>query len=412
MNIEIHEGDCLDVMKQISDDSIHLVYLDPPFFTQKVHSLRTRDRQQEFSFTDIWASYADYVDFLRARLIEMYRVLSWKGSLFFHCDKNSSHIARVLLDEIFGENMFRSEIIWYYRRWSNASASLLPAHQTIFYYTKSSNYTFNPIYENYSPSTNVDQILQRRKRDEYGKSVYERNASGDIIPNGGKRGVPLSDVWDIPYLNPKAKERVGYPTQKPILLLERIITLASREGDLILDPFCGSGTTIVAANLLKRLAIGIDISCEAVGIAKDRLSNPIKSESNLLQTGRNSYINTDEEVLSLLDGISFVPVQRNKGIDAILKEDIHGHPILVRIQRPGESLLDAAHLLLKASKSKQAAIMFLVINSREALLFDELHLPPEITVVEVPSLVIKEVISRQRSLADENMSAKSTSNGS
>ncbi|MFM6402275.1 DNA-methyltransferase, partial [Planktothrix sp.] len=109
-------------------------------------------------------------------------------------------------------------------------------------------------------------------------------------PADPKKGVPLSDVWEIPYLNPKAKERVGYPSQKPILLLERIIELASNPGDLILDPFCGSGTTIMAAKLLNRSAWGIDISPDAVKISKDRLETSIKSESLLLKKGRKAYL--------------------------------------------------------------------------------------------------------------------------
>ncbi|MEW6348149.1 MAG: DNA methyltransferase [Thermodesulfobacteriota bacterium] len=406
MRAEVYEGDCLEILKTLPNDSANLIYLDPPFFTQKVHSLRTRDRLKEFSFKDIWASHEEYIAFLRVRLLEMYRVLSGAGSIFFHCDRNSSHIARLLLDEIFGEAMFRSEIIWHYRRWSNAAASLLPAHQTVYYYTKSDSYTFNSIYEDYSPSTNVDQILQRRKRDEYGKSAYERSDSGEIVPNGGKKGVPLCDVWDIPYLNPKAKERVGYPTQKPILLLERIIRLASREGDLVLDPFCGSGTTVVTANMLRRCAVGIDISHEAVEITKDRLHNPEKSESNLLEKGRESYINADQEILRLLDGISFVPVQRNRGIDAILRDDVNGHPILVRIQRPHESLLDAANLLFKAAKGKSAAILFLVITNKEGLLFAESQMFPEITLVDAPSLIMKEIISRRKNLESARTAEK------
>lgn len=104
-----------------------------------------------------------------------------------------------------------------------------------------------------------------------------------------KRGVPLSDVWEIPFLNPKAKERVGYPTQKPIELLERIIKISTDEGDTILDPFCGSGTTLVAAKLTDRKGIGIDINPEAVKISKQRLQNPFKTESKVLQVGADAY---------------------------------------------------------------------------------------------------------------------------
>ena len=145
---------------------------------------------------------------------------------------------------------------------------MLPNHQNIFWYSKSENYKFIPLYEEYSPSTNVDQILQKRSRNENNVSEYAKDANGDTIVSSQKKGVPLSDVWDIPFLNPKAKERTGYPTQKPLLLLERIISIVTNENDVVLDPFLGSGTTVVAAKLLKRRYIGFDISEDAISLAK------------------------------------------------------------------------------------------------------------------------------------------------
>jgi len=215
-------------------------------------------------------------------LREIHRLLSAKGSLFFHCDRNATHIARLLLDDIFGSDNFRAEIIWHYRRWSNSHRGLLPAHQTIYYYSKSDEFTFNAVRVEYSPATNVDQLLQRRERDEFNKSVYQRDDDGNVVPNGRKTGVPLGDVWDIPYLNPKAKERTGYPTQKPILLLQRIIEMSTNEEDMVLDPFCGSGTTLVAARLLNRRSMGIDVSEDAIQLTRRRLADPIRSDSLLL----------------------------------------------------------------------------------------------------------------------------------
>ena len=274
----------------------------------------------------------------------------------------------MLLDEVFGCEHFRSEIIWHYRRWSNSRRGLLPAHQTILYYTKTDQFTFNETWTEYSPATNVDQILQRRSRDGSNKSIYDRDDNGNVVPNGGKRGVPLSDVWDIPFLNPKAKERSGYPTQKPLLLLERIIALATNEGDCILDPFCGSGTTLVAAQALGRLAIGIDSSKDAVALARKRLQDATRSRSRLVELGREAYRNSDGGVLSVLQGVDYVPVQRNAGIDAILKQDFEGGPVPVRIQRPGETPLDAAQKLAKASAGKGAKVMFLVVLRKAVVL--------------------------------------------
>ena len=329
METEVHQGDCIDILRSRAGAGIDLVYLDPPFFTQRKQRLKTRDRSQEFSFDDHWNSISHYASFLCDRIAELHRVLKSTGSIFFHCDKTASHVARIILDEVFGAERFQSEIIWSYKRWSNSARKLLPAHQTIIFYAKSRGYKFNPIFKDYSSTTNVDQILQRRSRDAANKSVYARDQNGDVIISGSKRGVPLSDVWEIPFLNPKAKERTGYPTQKPVLLLEQIICLATDEGDIVLDPFCGSGTTLVAAKLLGRSAIGIDASAEAVKLTRRRLAEPGKTESNLLKNGVDSYRTADSNALSLLNGIPHVPVQRNNGIDAFLVETYREVPIPV-----------------------------------------------------------------------------------
>ena len=244
-----------------------MVYLDPPFFTQKKQSLKN-SQGKEYEFSDIWGSRNEYIFFMRERLLEIKRILKESGTVFLHCDSTASHYLRVLLDEIFGEDNFRSEIIWSYKRWSNSKKGLLAGHQTIFLYSKTSKYKFNTIYCNYSPTTNLDQILQERVRNEDGKASYKRDMSGNIVIGKEKRGVPLSDVWEIPFLNPKAKERTGYPTQKPIELLERIIKISTDEGDIVLDPFCGSGTTLVAAKLLGRRYLGIDINPSAIYLCK------------------------------------------------------------------------------------------------------------------------------------------------
>ena len=383
---KVYQGDCLSILQSFDDECIDLAYIDPPFFTQKIHKLYTRDRTREFSFKDLWGSQTGYGDFLYVRLKEVYRVLSKTGSLFFHCDRNATHIVRFLLDDILGQQAFRSEIIWSYRRWSNSRKGLTPSHQTIYYYTKSDkHYIYNTILEDYSPSTNVDQILQRRTRDNFNKSIYERDAFGKTIPNGSKQGVQLSDVWDIPFLNPKARERTGYPTQKPISLLEQIIKLATNEGDWVLDPFCGSGTALVAAKLLGRHALGIDISPEAVELTQQRLQTPIKSNSKLLELGRDSYLTADKDALAFLQGADYIPVHRNVGIDAILKENLRGSPIPIRVQRDGETIIEAAHKLYRASKNKNAKAMFLICVSQQNHPLLEYDMPPGVIVVDAPA---------------------------
>jgi len=356
----ILHGDCLEELNNIEPDSVQLVYLDPPFFTQRSHTMKTRDNSKLYEFSDQWASLEDYLIFMRACLTQCHRVLRSSGSIFLHCDRSASHHLRVLLDEIFDPQNFQSEIIWAYKRWSNAKKGLLNCHQNIYFYSKTDAFTFNTIYTNYSLTTNVDQILQRRKRDHNGKAVYDRDETGEVILGDEKKGVPLSDVWSIPYLNPKAKERVGYPTQKPLLLLERILKIASAEGDTVLDPFCGSGTTLVAAQTLGRDFIGIDISEAAIKVTKKRLQNPIKSQSALLQKGPGAYLEKNRFEMNLLDSIDAVPVQRNKGIDGFLRQNVAGKPVSVKIQKPDESLEEAKRKLLAASQTKQCVLKILI----------------------------------------------------
>jgi site-specific DNA-methyltransferase (adenine-specific) len=200
----------------------------------------------------------------------------------------------------------------------------------------------------------------------------------------------------FPYLNPKAQERTGYPTQKPILLLERIIRLGTDKGDLVLDPFCGSGTTLVAASLLGRNSIGIDISEGALSIAQSRLANPIKTNSPLLQKGRKAYQTANEYALVLLDGLDFVPVQRNKGIDAILREQIGNRPVPIRVQRHNETLSEAASALYYAGQTKYAKVMILVASKMPEDPTLVSKLPPEIVLVRTPAETIRQEIIELR----------------
>lgn len=359
---ETHVGDCFDVLQSMAPESVDLVYVDPPFFTQKVHNLTTRDGSASFSFRDIWDSDNSYADFIYQRISRARDVLKPSGSLFFHCDKSASHIVRLMLDSIFSPENFQSEIIWSFKRWSNSKKGLLPAHQTIFFYSKTENFKFNMFYQDYSPSTNVEQIMQKRSRDARNKSVYARNEDGVIINNGKKKGVPLADVWEIPFLNPKAKERVGYPTQKPVLLMNQIVRLVTDEGDIVLDPFCGSGSTLVSAQLLNRRSIGIDVSNEAIELTKARLENPIVTNSALMEKGANSYKQHASEASNHLTGIDYVPVHRNKGIDGLLSEEVDGLPAFIRVQRDTESLQQTIDLLKKATAKKGDCKLIVVIT--------------------------------------------------
>ena len=391
MKIELHNGDCLDIVPSLSPETVDLTYLDPPFFTQRKHVLSSRDRKRKFSFDDTWKSVSEYASFLAERLTEIRRLLKPTGSLFFHCDKTASHVARLILDDVFGTDSFQSEIIWCYRRWSNSARRLLPAHQVLLFYAKTGQYKFNTIMTEYSPTTNIDQILQRRSRDKSNKSTYARDENGDVVFGGSKKGVPLSDVWEIPFLNPKAKERTGYPTQKPLLLLERILELVTEPGDLVLDPFCGSGTTLVAAKLLGRRGIGIDVSEDAVALCRARLENPVRTESAVVRKGADAYRNADKEALSYLRGVDHTPVHRNSGIDAFLGATYAGLALPVRVQRPGEPLSKAAASLYRAARTKGIRKMILVaIEDVPELLASSV--PDEVVVVPSAPLGIQRLI--------------------
>ncbi|HWO08466.1 MAG TPA: site-specific DNA-methyltransferase, partial [Polyangiaceae bacterium] len=163
------------------------------------------------------------------------------------------------------------------------------------------------------------------------------------------------------WLDSKGCDSAGYDaTQKPIALLERVITLCSEPGDLVIDPCCGSGSTLVAARLLGRRAIGIDVSEPAIAISRERLAEPVRTESVLLRRGREAYRQADEAVLAELGELDVIPVQRNRGMDAILRQQYRGAPVAVRVQRAGEPLHEAAELLARAGESKRCQLMILI----------------------------------------------------
>ena len=382
-------GDCLNHLKKIPENSVDLIYLDPPFLTGKVFTGISKDALKKYSFDDIWESSNEYAKFLFDRLVQCKFLFKDTGSIFVHCDRNSTHIVRKVLDMIFGEDNFQSEIIWSYKRWSNAKKGLLNQHQNIFFYSKSSNFKWNQEFVDYSATTNLDQILQKRERNDLGQSVYATDHNGEVVYGGAKKGVPLGDVWEIPFLNPKAKERTGYPTQKPLILLEKIIKLTTNEGDTVLDPFCGSGTTLVASKLLGRKYLGIDISEDAVELANSRLDQPIKTESHLLKKGVSAYKNEDPWVIKHLSSFNYSRIPRNKGIDAILKDELDNKTVFLRVQYESESLEDAFSLMKKSLKSKPSSIGVLIQTKPDELneFVDE-----SIRVIKSPNCQLEENI--------------------
>ena len=373
-------GDCLEILKQMDSNSVDMIYLDPPFYSQKIQSLKDT-KGNEYFFFFFWNSREEYLDYMEVRIYELKRVLKDTGSIFLHCDEKVSHYLRIVLDNVFGEENFRSEIIWTYKRWSNSKKGLLSGHQTIFFYSKTNNYKFNIVYTEYSPTTNIDQILQERVRDNRGKAIYKHDDNGEVILSREKKGVPMSDVWEIPFLNPKAKERVGYPTQKPIELLERIIRISTDVGDIVLDPFCGSGTTMVAAELINRKGIGIDISQDAVILSENRLKNPCKTESRLLKLGIESYKTKSDFDRTILNQLDCDIVQRNRGIDGFLKKFYKNAPVAVKIQKKTESFSEAVELLKNAGKKKKCSATILIRTQNDNLI-RHVNIPSNMVIID------------------------------
>ena len=387
----IYKGDCTQRLAELEADSVDVIYFDPPFFTQRKHTLVTRDASKKYEFSDSWESLEDYLQLIESCLVECKRVLKNTGSVFLHCDKVASHYIRVVLDQVFGRKNFRSEIIWTYKRWSNSKKGLLNAHQTIYFYSKTKNFKFNQFYTDYSASTNVDQILQDSEKTATGKSVYKTDKHGKVVLGKAKKGVPLSDTWEIPYLNPKAKERVGYPTQKPVLLLKEIIKIVTDKGDLVVDPFCGSGTTCVAAKFMNRNFIGIDVSEDAVRLAHKRLDEMIITNSALLEKGAKSYIEKSEQELAILKSIGAIPVQRNKGIDGFLKTHFEGKPVPVKIQSNTETIEDCIEKLEKASKRKGYKLRLVIQTKTEAASNRLFTIKSDIKIIKANQLIIEEL---------------------
>ncbi len=292
----LHTADCLDALRALPPASVQLVYLDPPFNTNTRRTLSSSGRRRngsagarvedaacdDASYDDVFGAPADYIAYMRPRVEQLRRVLAPNGSLFFHCDWRASHHARVMLDDLFlarrffspqteedgeegaGEGCFVNEIIWHYGLGaSKVRRQLLTKHDTIFWYANSPAYTFNLI----RAEPTKAMLAKYRHVDEQGNR-YMNSYGRRYTLKGGK---PLDDVWSIPAIAPTSRERAGYPTQKPLALLRRIIQLASNEGDVVLDPFCGSGTALLAAQQLGRKWIGIDANPQAIAIARRRL---------------------------------------------------------------------------------------------------------------------------------------------
>ena len=256
----LHCGDNLPYMGELPDGCCDLIYVDPPFCTRK----ERRGAAESATFDDRWpAGTRSYLQFMRPRLRECRRLLARHGTLYVHVDWRVSHYMRIELDEVLGHENFLNEIVWHYRTGGLSKRWFARKHDTILAYARAlGRHRFNVIRQG---EFRTDGL----KRDERGRP-YKSTKKGRLYFHTD--GPALTDVWDIPFLSTVSLERTGWPAQKPLALLERIIQASSRPGDVVADFFCGSGTTLVAAQRLKRQWLGCDISKTATAIAAKRLA--------------------------------------------------------------------------------------------------------------------------------------------
>ena len=327
----LYFGDCLDVMREsIPGESVDLIYLDPPFNSKRLYNAFIGGSQW-VAFDDTWRWYEAvddfeevarqpayrglmeglrlmlgeganlaYLSYMANRLVECHRVLKPTGSIYLHCDPTFGHYLKTIMDAIFDRRNFTNEIIWHYKKWSAGKYSFQRNHDIILFYVRSTNHihTFNQLYMEREEST------KRR----FGEGRIISGAYGEngrripSVVSGTTLGTRQDDVWRI---NRVAPIKQIYPTEKPIALLERILTASSNPGDVVLDPFCGCGTAIHAAQNLDRRWIGIDICVNACKVIEQRLKGHFDSLWDSIEFNGMPKTTEDARVMADYDKFKF-----------------------------------------------------------------------------------------------------------
>lgn len=316
----IYYGDNLQVMKELLAEyagKIKTIYLDPPYDSEANYKGRicVRDTNnpskvigsfEEEQYTDVWIGI-DYLQFMKERLVIMKELLSDDGTIFLHCDWHRSHYLKIILDEIFGIENFRNEIIWAYSTSGRSKDRFAQKHDTIFSYGKTKRTFFNAD-ESKVPYTDEYIKSHFRDRDDQGRVCRKRFDAGKWRTYYPDAGMIPNDVWNIPYENSMSKKRVGYPTQKPETLLERLIKSATVEGDIVLDPFMGSGTTQNVSMKLRRNFIGIDDNYGAVYTATKRLYQTLSlcGRTGFQVCSNKDYINNFDHTQIMIENDTLV----------------------------------------------------------------------------------------------------------
>ena len=293
-NQTIWTGDNLDIMRGMNSEFVDLIYLDPPFNSKVDYAAPIGSRAAGAAFKDTWTlsdvdaewinlmeakhpalnrvllaamtpSDKSYLAYMAVRLLELRRLLKPTGSVYLHCDPTMSHYLKLVMDAVFGRRNFRNEVIWCYRKWSVAANQFVRNHDVIFLYSNGKQPTFNVQYVPVSAGT-IKRWKGKRQQ-----AVFDEGGVRLAATTDGRAQSPCPDWWEISVLNPNAKERTKFPTQKPLKLLNRIIRTSSGPGDIVFDPFCGCATTLVASDDLGRQWVGIDISSKAAELVVQRI---------------------------------------------------------------------------------------------------------------------------------------------
>lgn len=378
----LYYGDNLTILRDyFPNECVDLIYLDPPFNSKATYNVLFGERNgsqaaaQVKAFEDTWhwdqaaaEAYQGvveasgrpsqamqafrtllgdndmlaYLAMMAPRLIELRRVLKPTGSIYLHCDPTASHYLKVLMDAVFEAKNFRNELVWHYSGWNKRLRHHFERrHDVILLYAQSRSQLFHSFSV---PYESKEEYLQTRKQklhtDDTGREYTLDVRHGGTrrvrvyVDEALERGRPIDDVWDIDKLNNSAKEYLGYPTQKPEALLERIIQASSNEGDLVLDPFCGCGTTVIAAQRLNRRWIGIDITHLAIGLMRHRLRDTFGGEAVYQVIGEPVSL-PDAQALAESDPYQFQwwalglvgarPVEQKKGADQGIDGRLYFH---------------------------------------------------------------------------------------
>lgn len=454
----IYEGDNLEVMSKFNSKSIDLIYADPPFFTNKQFEIIWHNGAEKRAFEDRWKGGIEhYISWMEPRLEACHRLLKNTGSFFIHCDYHASAHLRILLDRIFGENNFKNEIIW--KRKTGRGETQHKSKQFgvcvdyILFYAKSDRSKFHtqfiPLseapksyreyvekffrftdengrkfqkdnlaipsprpnlmyeYKGYKPPPKGWAISREKmeKWDKEGRLFFPKKKTGRIRRKrflDELKGFPVQNLWDdIQMVSSQSSERLGYPTQKPVALLERIIETASDEGDIVLDPFCGCGTTLVAAQKLGRKWIGIDISPTACKLMKKRLQKEFKMNAHLIRGKVDmDYIKNlapfefqNWVVVDKFLGKASTRKSGDMGIDGFTPEVLGGYPIQVKqSKRVGRNVVDNFETAIRRiNKSKGYIIAFSFVKSA----YEEAARAKNQDGLEIVLRTVKELINGQ-----------------